>query len=146
MDLMVLDAYEVRYPPRDVRVAKASSVRSEAQLRHLLAAGEYEFDCSQTAEILCVCAGLRWPTSMVDGFTGTMLKGLPGYSDPAMADVGALVIFGPEDGEHVCQVRRRGKNPTLYSHGADRSSHFVSLSVERTFHDAPVRFLSIADL
>ena len=68
------------------------------------------------------------------------------YRISVSAAIGALVVFGPGTGEHVCQVRHPGKNPTLYGHGADRSSHFVSLSVESTYHDAPVRFLSIAGL
>lgn len=146
MDLLVLDAPEVRYPPGDERTHRASQIQTETQLRKWLAAGEYQFDCSQTAEILCVVAGLDWPASMVDGYTGTMLRGLPHYSDPANADVGALCVFGAWPGTHVCQVRHPGRNPTLYSHGADRSSHFVSLSQERTFHKGPVTFLSIAAL
>lgn len=146
MDLMVLDAHEVRYPSRDVRTHRASEIQTEAQLRKALATGAYEYDCSQTAEILCVCAGLEWPVLMEDGYTGTMLDHLPHYADARMADVGALCVFGPYPGEHVAQVRQPGVNPTLYSHGANLSSHFVSLSVERTFHHAPVTFLSIADL
>lgn len=146
MDLLVLDAHECRYPSRDVRTHHATEIRTEAALRHALNVGAFEYDCSQTAEIVCVCAGLEWPGAMVNGYTGTMLDHLPHYANPAAANVGALVVFGPGHGDHVCQVRHPGRNPTLYSHGSDRSSHYISLSVERRYHRAPVTFLSIANL
>lgn len=146
MDLLVLDAHEVRYPSRDVRTHHTSEIRTEAQLRRALSSGTFEYDCSQTAEILCVVAGLHWPLPMVNGWTGTMLANLFHYANPAEANVGALVVFGAYPGEHVCQVRHPGKNPTLYSHGANRSSIFISLSEERRHHKGPVTFLSIAAL
>lgn len=146
MDLMVLDAPEVRYPSGDVRTHRASEIQTEAQLRKRLADGTFEFDCSQTIEILCVCAGLEWPVAMHNGATGAMLSTLPHYANPRNALVGALPVFGPYPGEHVCMVRHEGANPTLYSHGADRSSHFISLAQERLYHKGPVTFLSIASL
>ena len=145
--LLVENAQLVRYPSRDVRTRRASEIKTEKQLLASLDAGSFEFDCSQTAEIVCVVAGLNWPASMRDGYTGTMLAHLPHYANHANADLGALAVFGPGTGQHVCQARKAlGQNPTLYSHGADRSSYYVSLAVERTFHRPPVTFLSIANL
>ncbi len=146
MDLLVQHEQQVHYPPHDVRVHKASEVQTEKQLRERLAAGTFNFDCSQTVEIVCVVSGLKWPRSMVNGFTGTMLAGLPHYSNPRGANRGALVVFGPGTGHHVCLVRTPGANPLLYSHGSERSSHMISLSQEARFQPPPVTFLSIANL
>lgn len=147
LDALVEHHYSVRYPPHDVRTRKASEIRTQAQFDRALADGAFEFDCSQTAEIVCVVAGLRWPAKMVNGYTGTMLDGLPHYGDPRAAALGALCVFGPYPGVHVVQVRHGGVfNPTVFSHGSDRSAYFTSLSVERTYHPAPAVFLSIAGL
>jgi hypothetical protein len=146
VDLLVQQEQRVHYPPNDVRVYKASEVKTEKQLRARLAAGTFVFDCSQTAEIIAVCAGLKWPAKMRNGFTGTMLDGLSHYSNPKGANRGAFVVFGPYPGHHVCVVYKPGANPLLYSHGSERSSHLISLSQEAQFQPPPVTFLSIAKL
>lgn len=146
LDHLVSEHYLIRYPAGDVRTRHASEIRTEAQFDRAIAAGDFEFDCSQTAEIVCVVAGLNWPHLMVNGYTGTILARLPHYSNPAVAGIGALCVLGPRTGEHVVQVRHPGANPTVFSHGADRQASYLSLSLERTYHRPPATFCSIAGL
>lgn len=146
LDHLVEQHYLIRYPAHDVRTRHASAIRTEAQFERAIAAGDFEYDCSQTAEIVCVVAGLAWPTMMMNGYTGTILAHLPHYSDPSVAGIGALCVLGPGHGDHVVQVRHPGGNPTVFSHGADRQAHYVSLSVEKTYHRPPATFCSIAGL
>ncbi len=106
-------------------------------------------DCSETVTLLCRLAGLADPNGAGyngSGWTGSMLEHLPHYSDPAAAEVGALVVFGPGGGDHVCMVRRRGKNPNLFSHGQEAGPIFASFAAEARAHKPPARFLSVAQL
>jgi len=103
-------------------------------------------DCSESVTLLCRLAGLSDPNGMGYngyGFTGTMLTSLPHYTDPADADVGALVVFGPGTGDHVCMVLTPGSDPLLFSHGQDAGPLAVRFSVEKNAHRNPAVFLSV---
>jgi hypothetical protein len=148
MGYLLAHKAQVHYPPHDERTHRASEIQNETELRHAVVAGHFVYDCSQTAEILCVCAGLHWPRSMVNGYTGTMLAHLPHYYSARSAGVGALVVFGVGDlaREHVCMVRHPGSDPVLFSHGQERGPFLIPLSVEKRYHPAPYTFLSVAHL
>jgi hypothetical protein len=106
-------------------------------------------DCSESVTVLCRWAGLRDPNGRGyngAGYTGDELDHLPHYSDPAKAKVGALVVFGPGTGEHVCMVIESGPDPLLFSHGQKGGPIAIRLSRERQFHSPPVTFLSIGGL
>lgn len=123
---------------------------SELQLHTLLDnGGSITMDCSEGVTCLCKWAGLHDPNgNHYDGagYTGTLLGHLPHYTDPAAANVGALVVFGPPPGEHVAMVLRPGDDPLLWSHGGENGPIAILLSHERTAHEPPVTFLSIAGL
>ncbi len=106
-------------------------------------------DCSETVTALCKWAGLADPNGNSyngSGYTGTLLGHLPHYSDPRAADVGALVVYGPGNGEHVSMVLTPGADPWLFSHGSESGPKRRRLSTERRLHAEPVTFLSIARL
>jgi hypothetical protein len=111
-------------------------------------------DCSESAYAL-----LHWVGCDIgkagyrdgQGNTGTLYSTLPHYFDPALAQVGALVDFGPPtmplSRQHVCMVLDPdAHDPWLFSHGQERGPLKIRLSVERQFHSGPVTFLSIAAL
>lgn len=111
--------------------------------------GRLRMDCSETVTLLCRWGGLADPNGQGyngTGYTGTMLANLPHYDDPKGAATGALVVYGPGVGEHVSMVLEPGADPLLFSHGSDAGPRLVKLSLERTWHQPPVRFLSIAKL
>ncbi len=111
--------------------------------------GTISTDCSETVTLICRLAGLSDPNGQAYngyGFTGTMLSTLKHYIDPAAADVGALVVFGPGDGHHVAMVRKKGHDPLLFSHGKESDPQFVRLSEEKKAQKLPTTFLSIAQL
>jgi hypothetical protein len=133
----------VHYPPHDRRTRRASDIQTDAELRHAVAAGTFEFDCSQTVEIMCVVAGLHWPRSMVNGYTGTMLLGLPNYTAARAAGLGALCVVGPGAGEHVWMVAAPGEDPLLWGNGSESGPDQIRYSQESR---RPRTFLSIAHL
>jgi hypothetical protein len=148
MNLLVLDQWKVHY--KEVRPMATRSIRSLAQLKYALTSNRgITMDCSEAITLICKLAGINDPNGLHydgQGYTGTLLKHLPHYHDPSLAKIGALVVFGPNHGDHVCMVRQPGKNPTLFSHGQERDPIYISLSAERKFHRPPVTFLSIAKL
>jgi len=81
---------------------------SETDMRHRLDhGGSLTMDCSEAVTCLCKWAGLHDPNGHGydgSGYTGTLLSHLPHYSDPRKARLGALVVFGPGAGDHVCMV------------------------------------------
>lgn len=123
---------------------------SEQALADLFARGAHiAIDCSEAVTQICRLAGLADPNGAGyngSGYTGTMLGHLAHYSDPVRAHVGALVVFGPGTGEHVCMVYQTGNDPLLFSHGQNRGPIFIRLSQERQYHQAPVTFLDISHL
>lgn len=156
--LMVLlseHAHLVQYPPGDVRggLDKLTWRLTEKELLHRLAAGlPIQFDCSQCFTQLCRWAGLKDPSGFnyrVCGYTGTILayasKHDAIYTDPRKAGIGAPALFGPRTAEHVSTVMEPGDDPLMGSHGRPGFDELL-LSVERTWHDPPVRFCSIAHL
>ena len=122
----------------------------EQQLADLFAAKKtITMDCSESVTLICRLAGLDDPNGNGyngRGFTGTLLDNLKHYTSPLAADVGALVVFGPGTGDHVCMVRKRGRDPLLFSHGMERGPFYVHLSDERRVQKPPVTFLSIKKL
>jgi len=75
-----------------------------------------------------------------------LLHHLPHYSDPSKAKVGALVVFGPGSGDHVCMVRHPGPDPVLFSHGSERGPIWIKLTDEQRYQRKSTTFLSIATL
>jgi hypothetical protein len=143
MGYLLAHKAQVHYPPNDVRTHRASEIQTEAELREAVAAGHFVFDCSQTVEILCVCAGLHWPRPMVNGYTGTMLAHLPHYTNPANAGLGALCVVGPGTGEHVWMVAQPSHDPILFGNGSESGPDEIRYSQESR---RPRTFLSIAHL
>lgn len=148
MDALVHAEPAIHY--RQTRPMQTAAIKTEAQLLHALAqpAG-ITMDCSESVTLLCRIAGLADPNGLGydgTGWTGTLLEHLPHYNDPRHANVGALVVFGPGGGEHVCMVRHVGPDPVLFSHGQEAGPAFIRYSVERAYHRAPTTFLSIASL
>lgn len=108
-------------------------------------------DCSSGVTQLCKWAGLADPNGRAYdgyGFTGTLLdnQALKHYTDPSKANVGALVVFGPNSGEHAAMVLEPGKDPLLWSHGGEGGPVLVRLSAEQKFHQPPTTFLAISTL
>ena len=133
----------VHYPPHDHRTHRASEIQTEAELHAAIVNGSFVYDCSQTVEILCVVAGLHWPRSMVNGYTGTMLAGLPHYTNPKSAGLGALCVVGPGTGEHVWMVEQPAADPSLWGNGDEAGPDVIRYSQESR---RPRTFLSIAHL
>lgn len=148
MDLLVRNAPKIHYKER--RPMATRGIHNVVELLIALSRPEgLTMDCSETVTLLCKLAGLRDPNGQNyngTGFTGTLLANLPHYTNPRTAQVGALVVFGPGRGEHVAMVREPGIDPILFSHGQEAGPLWVRLSIEKAAHDAPVTFLSIADL
>jgi hypothetical protein len=106
-------------------------------------------DCSESVTLLCRLAGLQDPNGFhydCTGYTGTLLHHLPHYSSPLAAKVGALVVFGPGSGHHVCMVRTPGDDPMLFSHGSEQGPIYIRLSDEQRYQPPGHVFLSIAKL
>ena len=135
--------YLQRRPMASVRI-------TEPALRARLdTGGDIAMDCSEAVTALCKWAGLRDPNGLGyngAGFTGTLLASLPHYTNPAVARIGALVVYGPGTGEHVSMVLQPGPDPLLWSHGLEGGPVTVRLSRQRQWHAPPVTFLSIAYL
>jgi hypothetical protein len=148
MDLLINHEPAIHY--KEIRPMQTTNIMSIVQLKVKLEQdGGITMDCSESVTLISKLAGLQDPNgNHYDGygFTGTLLENLPHYEDPRIAKIGAMVVFGPGTGEHVCMVRHRGMNPILFSHGQERDPIYISLSEERKFHKPPVTFLSIADL
>jgi hypothetical protein len=148
MDLLVRETARVHY--RQIRPMRTRPIHSLHMLQQTLYdANGVTMDCSESVTMLCHIVGLADPNGFDydgTGFTGTLLHHLPHYSDPAMAGVGALVVFGPGSGDHVCMVRRPGANPTLFSHGSERGPIWITLNDEKRYQRPPTTFLSIAKL
>lgn len=148
MDMLVADEPKVHYLPKRPMVSK--SIVTVAQLRQKLASNlGISLDCSESVTLLCKLAGLKDPNdSGYDGYgnTGTLLTHLPHYHAPFHALTGALVVFGPGSGKHVCMVREPGTNPLLFSHGSERGPIFIRLDRELAFQGGPVTFLDISNL
>jgi hypothetical protein len=148
MDLLVREKARVHY--RQVRPMQTRAIHS----LHLLQQAIYSphgvtMDCSESVTMLCHIVGLADPNGFGydgHGFTGTLLQHLPHYTDPRKAKIGALVVFGPGSGDHVCMVRRPGADPTLFSHGSERGPIYIKLSAEKAYQRKPTTFLSIAKL
>ena len=148
MDLLVRNEPRIHYRQhRPVQTAHLSSL-------HLLQQALYlphgvTMDCSESVTLLCHVCGLDDPNGFDydgTGYTGTLLHHLPHYTDPRKAKVGALVVFGPGSGHHVCMVRHTGADPVLFSHGSERGPIWIRLSDEKRYQRPPTVFLSIAKL
>ncbi len=147
MDMLVQNEPLIHYGQRRPMVTK--KFLEQQLVDWFKAKKQITMDCSESCTLLCRLAGLADPNGLNyngNGFTGTMLANLKHYSNPAAADVGALVVFGPGEGDHVCMVRKKGRDPLLFSHGTERGPFFVHFSDERKAHRPPVTFLSVAKL
>jgi hypothetical protein len=148
MDLLVRETARVHY--RQTRPMQTRAIHS----LHLLQQALYSphgvtMDCSESVTLLCHVVGLDDPNGFDydgTGYTGTLLHHLPHYSAPENAGVGALVVFGPGSGDHVCMVRHTGSDPVLFSHGSERGPIWIRLSDEKRYQHPPTTFLSIKSL
>lgn len=131
-------------PMRTRRIASLHLLQQALQSPHGITA-----DCSESVTMLCRLAGLDDPNGFGydgHGFTGTLLHHLAHYTNPRSANVGALVVFGPGSGHHVCMVRHPGADPVLWSHGQESGPIYLRLSEEKRYQAEPTVFLSIAKL
>lgn len=148
MDLLVAERSNVHYAQR--RPMQTHGITSLHLLQQALYAPHgVTMDCSESVTLLCHVCGLDDPNGFDydgHGFTGTLLHFLPHYTDARKAKVGALVVFGPGSGDHVCMVRRPGADPTLFSHGSEHGPIWIKLSSEKQYQRPPTTFLSIARL
>ncbi len=147
MDYLV--AHEPRIHYAMLRPMRTRHIATLEELRRAIQSGAITMDCSESVTLLCKLAGLKDPNGLGydgAGYTGTLLTHLPHYSDPAAANVGGMVVFGPGTGEHVAMVRHPGSDPVLFSHGWEGGPQYVHLSVERRYHHPGVTMLSIANL
>ena len=148
MDLLVAKKAKVHYA--QVRPMVTLTIHTEKALRRALRSrAGITMDCSESVTLICHLAGLRDPNGLNydgEGYTGTLLKYLPHYSDPARARTGALWVVGGGTGEHVCMVRHPDKdNPILFSHGTEADPSYYPLSTMiAAFPGQPWTFLSIA--
>ncbi len=119
---------------------------------HLKAGHPLSLDCSETVTLVCALAGLGDPNgSRFNGWGNTqeMLDHLPHYSNPAAADVGALIVYGRPGHlaeQHVVQVVGKGKDPLCGSHGQEKGPLLVRHSVEVAAHGGHATFLSVSGL
>jgi hypothetical protein len=154
MDFMHEHAGQLDYPPGDQRSWRDSSswAMTEQTAEHVLnGGGRWQGDCSEYCSWLLKCAGL-WHWSQ-PGYTGSHLQLLTQhYTNPKVALVGALVIFGGGTGHHEAIVRHPDAklgNPVLSSHGHP-GLDLITLHDEEARQTAlgypGIRFLSIAHL
>ena len=149
MDLLVARKAKVHYG--QVRPMRSSAIHTDRQLRkHLRSRAGLTMDCSESVTLIAHLAGLRDPNGLNydgAGYTGTMLRYLEHYHDPARARTGALWVVGGGTGEHVCMVRKPGDDPLMFSHGTEADPSFYPLSTMiAAFPGQPWTFLSIAKL
>lgn len=148
MDMLVANEPLIHY--KQLRPMSTRDMHEQQIADMLMAGRSLSMDCSESATLISRLAGMLTPWSTGGyGNTQTMLETLKHYTDPLAADVGALVVFGPNghpEKQHVCTVRKRGANPLLFSHGQERGPLYLHLSDERAAHVGPVTFLSIARL
>jgi hypothetical protein len=142
-------AHEPQVHYAQIRPMRTVTMPEVVMLASLRRGHGITMDCSEAVTCLCKWARLRDPNGRGyngTGFTGTLLAHLPHYTNPRSARVGALVVFGPSTGHHVCMVMAPGDDPLLWSHGQERGPLRIRLSQERRFQPAGVTFLSIANL
>ena len=148
MDLLVRERAAVHYA--QIRPMRTHRITSLHLLQQALASPRgVTMDCSESVTLLCRLAGLDDPNGFDydgTGYTGTLLHHLPRYTDASKCGVGALVVFGPGSGHHVCMVKTPGRDPLLFSHGSERGPIFIRLTDEKRYQPPPTTFLSIARL
>jgi hypothetical protein len=148
MDLLVREKSKVHYA--QIRPMRTHRITSLHLLQQELASPTgITMDCSESITLLCKLAGLNDPNGFKydgTGYTGTLLHHLPHYTNPQEARTGALVVFGPHSGDHVCMVRNPGKDPLLFSHGSENGPIWIRLSDEKKYQHAPTTFLRISGL
>jgi hypothetical protein len=148
-DLLNQHAALVKY----AEVRPMSTARlTETQLRCRFASGQtITCDCSEAVTLMFRLAGLKDPNGLGydgEGYTGTMLRHLPHFSDWTEVHEGTLIVFGDYPGNHVVMVvKPNGENPMVYSHGSYSDHAIWDLNTERGYQGAvPITLLSIADL
>ena len=134
---------------RQYRPMTTTKFLEQELVNHFAAGKKISSDCSETVTLVCRLAGLADPNGSNYngyGFTGTMLDHLPHYTDPKGAEIGALVVFGPGDGDHVGMVRKASTDPVIFDHGSQTGPKFRKLSVIKAYHRPPTIFLAIRNL
>ena len=154
MDWLVAEREHVHYA--ELRPMRTRSLRTLHALRARLASkAGVTMDCSESVTLLCKLAGCHDPSGLdFDGAgnTETLLNHLRHYTNPAKAEVGALVVFDPKVrhggvlGRHVCMVRRPSADPILFSHGKESDPRYVRLSAERVRDTEPFVLLNVSHL
>jgi hypothetical protein len=153
LDYFHAHAAHLLYPPGDEPTSYDRECWgwSEQTLEHVLGRGGYwQGDCSDWGTYVWKLAGLWRHT--VPGWTGSILKLLPTYTNAKAARVGAGVVFGGGTGHHFALVHTpdpKHGNPLLSSHGRPGfdAVHLHDLAAEQARMGHPgVRFCSIAHL
>ena len=149
MDILVNRTGKVHY--QQYRPMRTKWINTLDELTKALArSGGITMDCSESVTLIAHIAGMNDPNGFGFngwGYTGTILNFCqPHYSDPSKARIGALVVFGPGTGDHVCMVRTPGRDPLLFSHGSERDPKYIRFSVIRRYLRSPATFCSINKL
>lgn len=151
--MLYLLAHQPAVHYMEIRPMNTAKISTLAELQAVVTSPHgLTADCSEMVTLLCHVAGLKDPNGSGydgEGFTGTLLKSLPHYTDARAALVGALVVFGPRTGEHVAMVLEPDPldgNPVLFSHGSEAGPLRITLGREASAHAPPVTLLSIAHL
>lgn len=150
MDELVKENAKVHYPLNDVRTSAdmvTEKISTILDLReHLNSPEGITMDCSESVTLLCKLVGLGNPNGKLWPYTGNILKTLPSYSNWANANIGAIPIFGPGNGEHATMVRVPGRDPILFSHGGEGGPIYIRMSEEAKYHEPPIRICAITSL
>lgn len=148
MDLLVRNTGKVHY--QQYRPMRTRNINTMDELKRALSGGGITMDCSESVTLICHIAKMRDPNNMRYGgygYTGTILNYCkPHFTAVDQLHVGSLVVFGPGAGDHVCMVRREGRDPLLFSHGGEYDPKYIRLSVIRRYLRRPVTFCSINKL
>lgn len=153
LDFFHAHAAHLLYPPGDEPTSfdRECWHWSEQTTEHVLSKGGYwQGDCSDWGSYVWKCCGI-W-RAPVPGWTGSILKVCPTYTNAKAAGILAGVVFGPGDGHHFALVHTpdpKHGNPLLSSHGRPGfdAVHLKDLEAEQTRMGHPgVRFCSIQHL
>lgn len=150
MEYLMLERSRLHYPPIiDGEIIRQQSLNSIVSMPELHAQIMSEHgmiaDCSQTSQVV-IQVGLGHRIASYDVTTKWFIDNLPHYHNPAAAYIGGPCIWGNEPGHHMALVYKRGRNPTMFSHGHD-PAELISLVNETIAQgNRPWTFTSIASL
>jgi hypothetical protein len=150
MEYLMLERLKLHYPPIEhgliIRQQTLNAIVTMPQL-HAQITSKYGMiaDCSQTSQVV-IQVGIGRRIASYDVTTEWFLDNLPHYHNPSAALIGGPVVWGNEPGHHMAIVYKRGRNPTMFSHGHD-PAELISFQNETIAQaNRPWTFTSIASL